>query len=144
MSQVVASGHTIIKHILAKHGPQTTQSLFDKAVTYAPLSDLTRSKFKKYFVKALKGRHEILTKIDRTQTHAKYPNQFEFTHRLDPRLQEFFAAEKVLYQRSHDLVTAKEKELAAARAFWVGETNTPHIPKLEPRSPKPEKLVKPQ
>ncbi|KAJ1645764.1 hypothetical protein IWQ61_010277 [Dispira simplex] len=125
---VVASGFTIIKHVLAKHGPQTQKQLFSRITEYAPLANLTRHKFKKHLLNALKARNDVIVKVDHTMRHHKFPNRHEFTHRINPKLEKEFASDEVLYQDSRVLTDLKNKELEISKQFWSGESNLPYVP----------------
>ncbi|KAJ1967902.1 hypothetical protein H4R35_006581 [Dimargaris xerosporica] len=125
---VIASGHTIIKHLLAKYGPLTHEELLARVPQFEPMKNVSRSHLKRYYLKALKDRGEIRTKIDRSKPHPRSANRFQFVHVIAPDLLERYKSDRVLEFNTGALTEEKNKELELSRRFWHGETSEPHIP----------------
>ncbi|OBZ87265.1 hypothetical protein A0J61_04687 [Choanephora cucurbitarum] len=84
MSAPTHSAGKLVKHLIAKNGPMTTQTLFNYVPTY-PQQFISKTHLKQKVLKSLEGEGVLFKKVNREKTQPKPVWEWQF---VDPKLAE--------------------------------------------------------
>ncbi|KAJ2757526.1 hypothetical protein IWQ56_006242 [Coemansia nantahalensis] len=135
-----ATRSTIIKGFLAREGPQTSHQLYHALMTRFPdqFKGVTRAKFKTIYLKNLKSFGQISAKhvtdeavlkrlAEDPASKVRPEDKKAWLLTIDNKVVHKHATENVRLDQHHsEILENIEKESALSRAFWEGDSNTPH------------------